>query len=148
MRVQGDDRASRVLARVIRMRWAILAMYALLVPLAALVASRIPSEGAIDRLIVPSDPDYAATRAFQSIFPEAPVALLLLEADDPWSPASIARLDAAKAALRGVPHVGAFSVLDALRRARPGADVAELRRLALGTDFFRRQGLVGDGFLT
>jgi predicted RND superfamily exporter protein len=39
-------------------------------------------------------------------------------------------------------------VLDALRRARPAAGVAELMRLALGTDFFRRQGLVGDRFLT
>jgi predicted RND superfamily exporter protein len=97
---------------------------------------------------VPSDPDYVATRAFQAIFPEAQTALLVLESDDPWSPASVARLDAAEAALRGVPHVAAFSVLDALRRARPGGGVAELRRLALGTEFFRRQGLVGDRFLT
>ena len=31
--------------------------------------------------------------------------------DDPWSPPSLARLEAAKAALSGVPHVSAFSVL-------------------------------------
>src|SRR5512144_1011892 len=130
------------------MRVAILAVYALLVPAAAFLAARIPSEGAIDRLMVPSDPDYAATRAFQKIFPEAQVVLLLFESRDPWSPESLARIDAAKAALRGVPRVAAFSILDALRRARPGAGPAELRRLALGTDFFRRQGLVGDGFLT
>ena len=142
------DRPSRVLARIVRMRVAILAVYALLVPAAAFLAARIPSEGAIDRLMVPSDPDYAATRAFQKIFPEAQVVLLLFESRDPWSPESLARIDAAKAALRGVPRVAAFSILDALRRARPGAGPAELRRLALGTDFFRRQGLVGDGFLT
>jgi predicted RND superfamily exporter protein len=144
----ANDRASRVLARILRMRVALLVAYALLVPAAAFVASRIPTEGAIDRLMVPSDPDYRATRAFQRIFPEAPVALLLFESDDPWSPGSIARIDAAEAALRDVPHVGAFSVLDALRRARPGAPAAELRRLALGSDFFRRQGLLGDRFLT
>ncbi len=144
----ANDRASRVLARIVRMRVALLAVYALLVPAAAFVAARIPSEGAIDRLIVPSDPDYASTRAFQKIFPEEQVVLLVFESDDPWSPESIARIDAAKAALRGVPHVGSFSILDALRRARPGASAAELKRLALGTDFFRRQGLVGDHFLT
>src|SRR3990172_8762122 len=159
-----QDLISRALARIVRMRAAILVAYALLVPAAAWMASRIPSEGAIDRLIVPSDPDYAATRAFQRIFPESQVALLLFESGagtgaesgggsgaesgDPWSPESIARIDAAKAALRGVPNVGTFSILDALRRARPGASVAELRKLALGTDFFRRQGIVGDRFLT
>jgi len=146
--VDAHDRASRVLARIVRMRVAVLAVYALLVPAAVLVAVRIPSEGAIDRLIVPSDPDYAATRAFQGIFPERQIVLLVFEADDPWSPRSLARVDAAEAALRRVPHVAGFSVLDALRRARPGAGAAELRGLALGTDFFRRQGLVGDRFLT
>ncbi len=146
--MNAQDRASRVLARVVRMRVAVLAVYALLVPAAVLVATRIPSEGAIDRLIVPSDPDYAATRAFQGIFPERQIVLLVFEANDPWSPRSIARVDAAEAAVRAVPHAGSFSVLDALRRARPGAGAAELRGLALGTDFFRRQGLVGDRFLT
>ena len=142
------DRATRALARIVRARAAILVLYALAVPVAAVVAARIPSEGAIDRLIVPSDPDYAATRAFQRIFPEAQTALLLFEAEDPWSPQAIARLDAAEAALRGVPNVGAFSILDVLRRSRPAAGTAELRRLALGTEFFQRQGLVGDRFLT
>lgn len=148
MRMLADDRASRVLARILRMRVALLVVYALLVPVAAVVASRIPSEGAIDRLMVASDPDFAATRAFQRIFSESQVVLLLFESDDPWSPESVARIDASKAALRAVPHVGTFSILDALRRARPGSGTAELRRLALGTEFFRRQGLVGDRFLT
>ena len=49
--------------------------------------------------------------------------------------------------LRGVPHVSAFSVLDAVRRARPGATPEELKRLATGTSFFRKQGLLGDRFL-
>jgi hypothetical protein len=143
-----NDWATRVLARIVRMRVALLVVYALLVPAAAYVAAHIPSEGAIDRLIVPSDPDYASTRAFQRIFPEAQVVLLPFESDDPWSPRAIARIDAARAALRGLSHVSTFSILDALRRARPGAGAAELRALALGTDFFRRQGLVGDRFLT
>jgi predicted RND superfamily exporter protein len=145
--VPATDRASRVLAGIVRARAAFLVLYALLVPAAAVVAARIPSEGAIDRLMIASDPDFAATRAFQAVFPETQTVLLLFESDDPWSPPSLARVDAAEAALRRIPHVSAFSVLDALRRARPGAGPAELRRLALGTDFFVRQALVGDRFL-
>ncbi|BDG08960.1 efflux RND transporter permease subunit [Anaeromyxobacter paludicola] len=147
MSAPGRDRIARALAAVLRLRWPILAAYALLVPWAALVAARIPNEGAIDRLIVPSDPDYVTTRAFQRVFPEAQTVLLLVEADDPWSPAALDRVARAEAAVRAVPHAGAFSLLDALRRARPGASPEALRRLALGTPFFRGQGLVGDRFL-
>lgn len=142
------DRVSAVLDRLTRFPAATLVIYALLVPVSALLAARIPSEGGIDRLIVPSDPDYEATRAFQRIFPEPQTILLVLEADDPWSPAAIARLEAAQGALRGLSRVSAYSLLDALRRARPAAGIAELKRLALGTPFFRRQGLLGDHFLT
>lgn len=146
--MRANDRISRALALAVSLRVPLLVAYALLVTAAAWQAARIPSEGGIDRLVVPSDPDYAATRAFQRIFPESHTVLLLLESEDPWSPASLARLEAARAALRGIPRVSAFTLLDALRRARPQADAGELERLALGTAFFRRQGLVGDRFLT
>ncbi len=146
--MQANDRISRILAFAVRLRGPLLVLYAALVTVAAYRAAHIPSEGGIDRLVAPSDPDYAATRAFQRVFPESQTVLLLLESEDPWSPSSVARVESAKAALRGVPHVSAFSVLDALRRVRPQADTAELKRLALGTTFFRRQGLVGDHFLT
>ena len=143
-----NDLPARILARIVSLRAPILVVYALLVPLAAVRAGRIPSEGGLDRLIVPSDPDYATTRAFQRIFPDKPSVLLVFESDDPWSSANLARVDAAIRELRAVPHVSAFSVLDAVRRARPGATPSELRRLATGTSFFRKQGLLGDRFLT
>jgi uncharacterized protein len=143
-----NDRAPRILSRVVAWRIPILLAYAVLVPLAAVRAARIPSEGGLDRLIVPSDPDFAATRAFQNIFPDSPSVLLLFESDDPWAPASLARIEGAERELRAVPSVSAFSVLDAIRRARPGAGPEELRRLAAGTQFFRKQGLLGDRFLT
>ena len=125
-----------------------LVVYALLIPAGALLAMRIPSQGAIDRLIVPTDPDYAATRAFQHIFPESEMELLILEAADPWAPEALAHVANAKQALSGIPHVGTFSVLDALGRARPGATPEVLRQLATGTSFFRRQALLGAHFLT
>ena len=144
----ATDRVSRALGGLLRFRAAVIVVYALLVPAAALVASRIPSQGAIDRLIVSTDPDVAATRAFQAIFPESQLVLLVFEARDPWAPAALDRVQRAEQALAGIPHVTAFSVVDALRRARPGADPDALRRLATGTRFFRSQGLVGDDFLT
>jgi uncharacterized protein len=142
------DLPARMLARIVSWRIPILLAYAVLVPLAAVRAARIPSEGGLDRLIVPGDPDVAATRDFQRIFPDSPSVLLLFESDDPWSPASLARVEAAERELRAVPRVSAFSVLDAIRRARPGAGPEELRRLATGTQFFRKQGLLGDRFLS
>ncbi|HEX9604579.1 MAG TPA: MMPL family transporter [Myxococcales bacterium] len=143
-----NDLPARMLSRIVSWRIPILVAYALLVPLAAVRAARIPSEGGLDRLIVPSDPDFAATRAFQGIFPDSPSVLLLFESDDPWAPASLARVEGVERELRAVPRVGSFSVLDAIRRARPGAGPEELRRLATGTQFFRKQGLLGDRFLS
>jgi predicted RND superfamily exporter protein len=137
-----------VLARIVRHRAVVLAIYVVLVPIAALLAMRIPTEVGIERLIVPSDPDYVTTREFHAVFPEPQVVLLVFESNDPWAPAELARVDRARAAIAQVPSVVAFSVLDILRRARPDADPAMLRQLATGTTFFRHQGLIGDDFLT
>src|SRR5689334_18948868 len=141
------DWQSRALSRIVSLRVPIALACAALVPLAALRAARIPSEGGIDRLVVESDPDAVATRAFERLFPDSPTALLLFEADDPWSPASLGRIEAAEREIRKVPRVSAFSVLDAVRRARPGAAGDALRQLATATPFFRQQGLVGDRYL-
>ena len=142
------DAFSRLLAIAIRRRAILIATYALLVPLAAFIATRIPTHVGIDRLMVPSDPDFAATRAYDRVFPESPMVLLVFESTDPWAADSIARVDRAKAALAHIPHVTTISVIDVLRRVRPTAAPSILRTLALGTPFFRRQGLVGDHFLT
>ncbi|MFT3698043.1 MAG: MMPL family transporter [Kofleriaceae bacterium] len=133
---------------ILRARWIIIAIYAVLLPLAVIEVTRIPNEGALDKLIVPTDPDLAATRAFQKIFPEPQLVMLMVEAPDPWSPDALAKLAKTKQALAGVPHLGTFSVIDALHRARPQATPDEIKRLALGTPFFTHQGLVGPHHLT
>lgn len=147
----APSRLEGVFRRVVALRLPILVLYALLLPVAAVLAMRIPSEGAIDKLIVASDPDFAATRAFQKIFPEGQLVMLLFEADDPWRPEVLAEVEATEQALRAIPNVTPYGLLDVYRRARPGfapspAGDEELKRFASGTDFFRRQGLVGDRF--
>jgi hypothetical protein len=145
------ERLDGVFAWIVRRRAPILAAYAALLAASVWLALGIRSDAGISGLVVPSDPDYVATRAFQRIFPERPIVVLLLEADDPWSPEALRDTAALEAALRAIPGVVPYSALDLYRRTHPGfqptADgAAAYRAFATGTAFFRRQGLVGDGF--
>ncbi|HET8733094.1 MAG TPA: hypothetical protein VFM45_04905, partial [Anaeromyxobacteraceae bacterium] len=142
----------RIFRRIVALRLPVLAVYALLLPAAIALALRIPSEGAIDKLIVPTDPDFVATRAFQKVFPEGQIVMLLLESDDPWTPEVVGQAAALEERLAKVPGVHPVSALDVFRRQQPGfqpdaASVAAFEKFATGTDILRRQGLVGDRFL-
>jgi predicted RND superfamily exporter protein len=145
-----SGRVERSFEAVIRLRGPILAGYAVLVAGAVALAAGIRSDAGISGLIVPSDPDVVATRAFEAVFPERPIVILLVEAEDPWRPEVLARVEALERALRGVPGLTPYSVMDVYRRARPGfapdaAGAAALRAFATGTTFFRRQALDADG---
>jgi len=142
----------RVFRRIVALRLPVLLLYALVTPAAAFLATRIPSEGAIDRLIVPSDPDVLRTRAFQKIFPEGELVMLLLEAGEPFRAEVLRSTLALEASLRAIPGVTPYSALDVYASAHPGfaaapSEVRAFRDFATGADFFRREGLVGDGFL-
>jgi predicted RND superfamily exporter protein len=137
--------------RIVRLRWWIVVVYAALLPPALLLAVRTPSDAAVERLVVEGDPDLAATRAFQRIFPEAQHAFLLAEADQPFAPATVKALAALEEALGAVPRVTPISALSIFRGVRPGfaatpAQAEDLRRFAEGTELFRRQGFVGEHF--
>jgi predicted RND superfamily exporter protein len=141
----------RAFRSIVGWRLSVLAIYAVLVPVAIALAFRIPAEGAIDRLIVPSDPDFVATRAFQKVFPEGQVVMLLLEADDPWSLEVLRQVVALEDRLRAIPGVHPVSALDLFRRVSPGfqpdaASAEAFRKFATGTDILRRQGLLGKDF--
>ena len=146
------SRLEPVFARIVALRFPILVVYAILVPAAAFLATRIPSEGAIFGLVMRDDPDWLATRDFQKVFPEGQFVLLLVESRDPFQPAALADVDALTAALTRIPGVTVVSAVDTWRRAHPGftpgPEGAEaLRRFASGNRLLHRQGLVGDGFL-
>ncbi len=144
-------RIERLLAGVVRLRAPILAAYALLLAAAVAASLGIRSDAGISGLIVPTDPDFVATRRFEAIFPDRPIVILLLEADDPWRPEVLRETEALAAALRAIPGVAPYSALDVYRRTHPGftptpEGAAAYRAFATGTAFFRRQGLIGDGF--
>lgn len=142
----------RLFRALLARRRLVLAGYAVVLPLALLLALRVPTDNGVDRLIVESDPDYQATRAFQQKFPEGMRVLLVLEAPDPYAPAVLAAVADLEGRLGRLPGVEAFSALTVYRRVRPdftaSPDQAEdFRRFATGTRLFRRQGLAGDTFL-
>jgi predicted RND superfamily exporter protein len=146
-----SDRAERAFAAIVRHRRAVLAVHAVLLAIAVVLARGIGSDSGISGLIVPSDPDYVATRDFEKLFPERPLVILLLEADAPFSPEVLRATASLEADLRAIPGVSPYSALDVYRRTHPGfaptPEGAEaFRAFATGTSFFRRQGLVGDGF--
>src|SRR5262245_4088957 len=137
---------------VIAARWWIAAIFAALSALGIWLSSQIGTDTSIARLIVPGDPDVAANDAFQKIFPEGEQAILLAEAENPYSPEVVDRIREIESALTALPRVKVFSVVDLYERARSGSQgepgsADGFRRFATGTDLFRRQGLVGPDFL-
>lgn len=146
--MDSPSRLERLFRAVVARRRLVILLWSLLLPGAVWLALRIPSDGAIDRLVVESDPDVAETRAFQKVFPEGQQVVLLVESEDPYRPEALRELAALEEAVARVPGVKPFSALSTWRRAHP--DLAEpgfaeaFRRFATGTDLFRRQGLVGE----
>jgi uncharacterized protein len=142
------------LRAVVAHRRVVAAIYAVLVPLAILSASRIESDSSVDRLIVQGDAEYREQQEFRRHFPEREQVVLLAEARDIFAPEVLARVADIERRLNEVRGVRAFSALTVFDQARPAAGAGdeaaragEFRRFVEGTDLFRRQGLVGPGFL-
>lgn len=139
----------RLIQWFIDRRVAVVVFWLALLPVGAWLALQIPSDGAIDRLVVESDPDVVLTRSFQQVFPEGRQVVLLFEpAGDPFSPEAVRELAAVEDALGQVKGVVTFSALSIFRRKEP--DLAaegyaqRYRAFATGTPLFAKQGLVGD----
>ncbi|MEO7332031.1 MAG: MMPL family transporter, partial [Minicystis sp.] len=143
---------ARVFTFVVAKRWLVLAFYALVVPPSAFYAAKVGQDNSIDRLIVPSDVDFISNQDFQKVFGSGEYAVLLAEAEDPFAPAVLERLDKLEKALKDVPHVETNSAMSVYRRAKAGFDtspeqVAAFRKFVNGTEMTRRQGVAGKGFL-
>lgn len=146
--MHGRTRLERLLAAILARRWVVIIAWLALLPPAAWLALQLPSDSAIDRLVVESDPDVVVTRAFEKVFPEGKQAVLLFEPADPFAPDAVRELAAVEDGLGKLPGVVTFSALSIFRRTAPepaAADFAQrYRAFATGTELFRRQGLVGE----
>jgi predicted RND superfamily exporter protein len=142
----------RVFQLIVARRWWVVAFYALLLGPSLWFAAKVKQDNSIDRLIVQSDPDSIAYKSFVKVFGHGEYVVLLAEAPDPFAPEVLAKVDALERRLQSLPKVDANSALSIFRRAKNGftatpASAAAFREFVTGTDLFRRQGLVGPGFL-
>jgi len=133
-------------------RW-IVAVYVVAVIAAAWLALDIPRDNSLENMVVSSDPEVAASREFEKLFPDRPTVFLMLETPEPLGTVAIRDLKRIEAELQALDGVNAFSVATVWRRSRPGAgspsnDLDSFREIIGSSDFFRRQGLLGDGFLS
>jgi len=143
---------ARYFRAVVAWRWVVVALYAVLLVPSVWYAVQVGQDNSLDRLIVPTDPDFLATRDFEQVFGAGEFGILIAEAADPLAPDVIARFDAIERALTQVPRVQTNSALSIYRRARAGftptpEQVAAFRQFLTGTTLFRKQGLIGDHFL-
>jgi len=143
---------ARFFTFVVEKSWWVIAAYALLLPPAAWLAMKVGQDNSIDRLIVATDPDYPAMRAFEGLFGAGEYALLLAQADDPFRPEVLDQVDRIERAVAAVPGTSVNSALSVFRRAKAGftstpEQAERFREFVSDTDLFRHQGLVGDGFL-
>ena len=141
-----------VFRTVVRFRWLVVALYALLLGPAVYLAIQVPQDNAPDRLILESDDDYRATRAFEQVFGSAGVRHPVGRADDPFSPEVLRRLldlEASEASSIASRRTRRWEFSGAPRPAlSPRRRPPPLSKFALGSDIFRRQGLVGDHHLS
>ena len=150
----GETRTSlldRFFRFVIAKRWWVLACYAVALAPAAWLATRVGQDNSLNRLIVQSDPDYQAAKAFEKVFGGGQYVIVVAEAEDPFAPEVLKKIDAIDRRIAAQPHLKSNSVLAIWRRAKAGASPAEdpraFKTFVTGSSLFRSQGLAGDHFL-
>ena len=137
---------------VLRARLWIVGAFVLLTAAGIYGALRLPTDSAIDRLIVPDDPVARATAEFERVFPEGDQALLMLEAPDPLSPDTLRAADHLERQLSKIAHVEPHSLLTLFSHGTQTGEITDsqaqqLRKFATGTKLFRRAGLLGDNYI-
>jgi predicted RND superfamily exporter protein len=151
MNIVVSPKLLRLFLHVLQVRYWVAGIYLVLALAGIYGASRIPTDTAIERLVVAGDPVAQATLEFERVFPEGEQALLMLEAPDPMSQATLQGAEQLERQLGKIPKVEAHSLLTLFRRADSSADIspedaARIRTFATGTSLFRRAGLLGEHY--
>jgi predicted RND superfamily exporter protein len=152
MEMIASPRLQRIFRGVLQARIGVVGVFLLLTAAGIYGATRIPTDSAIDRLVIAGDPVAESTAQFEKIFPEGEQALLMLEAPDPFTPAALQGTDHLEQQLNAIPHVQAHSLLTLFHRTEGAAEItpeeaARIRSFATGTSLFRRAGLLGPHYL-
>jgi uncharacterized protein len=152
MEMLVSPRLVAMFLRVLHARRWIIAVFVILTLAGVYGATRIPTDPSIERLIVPDDPAAQATLDFERVFPVGEQALLLLEAQDPFSPEALQSAERLEHELNKTPNVTAHSILSfhhvaAASGIISSGDAARMRAFATGTTLFRRAGLVGEHYV-
>src|SRR5580692_6043673 len=137
---------------VLRARFWIVGTFVLLTAAGIYGALRLPTDSALDRLIVSDDPVAKATAEFERVFPEGEQALLMLEAPDPLSPDTLRATDHLERQLSKNAHVEPHSLLTIFSHGTQTGEITDsqaqqLRKFATGTNLFRRAGLLGANYI-
>jgi uncharacterized protein len=152
MSVPASPKIVQIFLRILRARSWIAGAFLILAAAGIYGALQVPSDPAIERLIVADDPVARATAAFDRLFPEGEQALIMLEAPDPLGRGVLRAADRLEQELAKIPHIEAHSLLDLYRRTDSSgeispAEAARVRAFATGTPLFRRAGLLGKDYL-
>lgn len=152
MNVHDSPKVLEFFRRLLQMRGRIVCLFVFLTIAGIYGATRIPSDPAIDRLVVAGDATAQATIEFDRLFPEGEQALIMLEGPDPLSPAALRTADQLQHQIEKIKGVKAHTLLDFFRRTDPKATLSDsetqrLRSFATGTPLFKRAGLLGDHYL-
>ncbi len=147
-----ETRLVPIFDAIVARRWLVVAVYVVVLAAAAVLAFDIPRDNSIENMVVASDPEVAVSHEFSALFPEGETVYLMLETEDPLGAGALEDLERLEAELGDIDGVQAYSIATIWRRSRPGTgspveNLETFRTTVGGTDFFRRQGLIGDGFL-
>src|SRR5271155_4283631 len=123
MSVPASAKVVQYFVGVLRARSWIAGSFLMLTAAGIYGALQVPSDPAIERLIVAGDPVARATSEFDRLFPEGDQALIVLESPDPLSAASLRAADRLEHQLAKIPEVQAHSLLDLYRRAGSSAEI-------------------------
>ena len=153
MNTDGPKVLYSLFRAILRWRRLIVAAYALLLIPSIYFAVGVQQDNAIDKLIVPSDPDYVASRRFDAVFGGGEYVVLVAEARDPFQPPVLASFATLEKNLAALPRVTVSSALTLFRQAQPGFEpnatyAEQFRAFTEKTNLLRRQGQVGPGFLS
>ncbi|MDB4971261.1 MAG: putative rane protein [Myxococcales bacterium] len=147
-----EAKLTKIFRRIVAHRRLIMVIYALLLPPSVWLALQVQQDNSLDRLVVQSDPTYAANKRFEEVFGHGEYVLVLAEADDPFAPETLKKFNELEEAVSKVPRVTANSAVSVFRRVKGGFDASPaaaeaFKKFVTGSELFKKQGLVGEHML-